>query len=215
MFPRQGCVIETLCGLLALTVALNNSCTRSHQTKITFCDTTFKHSRNGAFFQSRTTYRALECRLSLVATTARLLRLGANFLLLDIVDKDLVALLHMHTSLAPVVATSIRKQVPLRIEGCTGNCSFNSSKSFETLLVVLVPKINHAIRADCRKRGKLILKGNGIDRIYIAVLSMAFKGKALFSRHFLEVMNANPSLNTPNSETSGIRKAGYTTTLKF
>jgi hypothetical protein len=73
-----------------------------------------------------------------------LLGLGLNFLLRGIVNENFIGCPRgiVATPLAPIIAATVGKQIPLCVESGTRNGFLDRTKGLETLLVVCVAKIN-------------------------------------------------------------------------
>ena len=118
-------------------------------------------------------------------------------------------------SLAPIIATGIGKQAALSVKGRARYSLSNGAKCLQTLLVIFVPKCHHAIGTDRGKGPILIVEGNRIDTVHIAVLSVALEGKMILVSHLLDVLDSDTAFDTANGKARLVGKATDTARVVF
>ena len=88
---------------------------------------------------------------------------GSDFIFQYVMNKNFIPRLHIGRSLTPIITTRIGKQIALCIKIGSRNGPLNRAKAFESLFVVLVPKVNDTVRTAGSKGTELFVKTNGID----------------------------------------------------
>jgi hypothetical protein len=136
-----------------------------------------------------------------------LLPLGLDLVLGNVVQEDVVGRVGCTelAALAPVVRTGVRKHVALRVEGGARDGPTDGRKSLEPLLVVLVPKVHHAVPPD-RGKGPVRVEADGVDAVHVLRLPVALEGERFLPGDLLQVVDAHPALDAAHGEARHVRE---------
>ena len=117
-------------------------------------------------------------------------------------------------ALGPVVRAGIGKDVALGIEGGARYLPVDGRKSLETLLVVLVPKVDHPVPTDGGK-GPVRMEGDGVDAVHVLLLAVTLEDEGILAGDLLQVVDAHPSLDAADGEARHVGKGRDAPRLKF